>query len=129
MTSRLLALYDGSADSRRAVVEALKLAADVHASLFVLAIGLAEEAAKHVETGERLTRDLSTFAHQGQVLGVDVDASYLDAPTLDLIRQVLLAHGIDRVIVGRPESGASQANTLLLKALHGDCPVPVTVVG
>jgi len=128
MANRLLVLYDGSTDTRRAVEEALDLAAEVHASLFVLAIR-PEGAASAVETGERLTQDLVGFAHQGTPLGVDVDASYLDAPTPDLLRQILLAHGIDRIIMGRPEGGVSRTNTLLLKALHDSCPVPITVVG
>ncbi|GLQ99027.1 universal stress protein [Dyella mobilis] len=129
MANRLLVLYDGSADTRRAVEEALELAAEVHASLFVLAIRLEEEAVSAVEVGERLTQDLVGFAHQGTPLGVDVDASYLDAPTPDLLQQILLAHGIDRIIMGRPEGGASRTNTLLLKALHDDCSIPITVVG
>jgi nucleotide-binding universal stress UspA family protein len=128
MASRLLVLYDGSTDARKAVEEALRLAFEAHACLFVLAVRLHDDATT-VDAGAHFTQDLIAFAREGKRLGTDVDASYLDAPTPALVQQVLLAHGIDRVLVARPGHGASCATTLLWNALHDDCPVPVTVIG
>jgi nucleotide-binding universal stress UspA family protein len=129
MASRILVIYDGSVSTRKAVEHALQLSLEVHASLFVLAIR-SDPAASPVAVGDRLTKDLIAFAQRGVRMGAEVDASYLDAPTTDLIQQVLLAHGIDRVVIARPEGGdESPATAMMLHALGQGCPVPVTVIG
>lgn len=77
----------------------------------------------------RLTDDLMTFARIGAQIGIDIDGSYLDQPTEALVRAVIETHHIDRVVLARNEATEdSSRNGRLLKALAGNCPVPVTVL-
>lgn len=130
MNERLLVPYDGSAAADAAVERAFDLAKTQGASVYVLAIAPDENGpTSSLPIGARLTDDLMTFARIGAQLGIDVDGSYLDQATEALVRAVIETHHIDRVVLVRNEATEdSSRNGRLLKALAGNCPVPVTLL-
>jgi nucleotide-binding universal stress UspA family protein len=131
MTERILVPYDGSACTDEAVAKAIELAGRRGASLYLLALGPADDNAADspLPPSARLTDDLITFARAGARLGIDIDGSYLAAPTTSLLHAAIEAHQIDRVLMVR-DAGADDpgGHARLFNALAGDCPVPVTVL-
>lgn len=130
MAERLLVAYDGSACADKAVEYALQQAVRDHAELFVLALAPdAIDLGAGPSPASRLTDDLIAFARAGKRLGVVVDGSYLDEPSIGLLRQVLANHRIDHLIVARCDSGdGASRNGRLLQVLADECPVEVTVL-
>jgi nucleotide-binding universal stress UspA family protein len=131
MGERILVPYDGTALADEAVEKAIDLARTQEASLYVLAIapGEDEQAPSMLSVAARLTDDLMTFARLGAQLGIDIDGSYLDAPTEVLLRAIIETHRINRVIMALDRATADASrNGRLLKALAENCPVPVTVL-
>jgi nucleotide-binding universal stress UspA family protein len=130
MGERILVPYDGSALADKAVEKAIDLARTQEISVYVLAIAPGEDdPSSSLPVGTRLTDDLITFAHLGAQLGIDIDGSYLEAPTEALLRAVIETHRINRVLMAR--DGATESTTRngrLLKALAANCPVPVTML-
>jgi nucleotide-binding universal stress UspA family protein len=131
MTERILVPYDGSACADEAVAKAIELAGREGSSLYLLALGPADENAADspLPPSARLTEDLITFARMGARVGIDIDGSYLAAPTIGLLQAVIETHRIDRVLMVRcAPTGNASSLARLLDALAGDCPVPVTVL-
>ena len=131
MSERILVPYDGSPCADEAVAKAMELAGAQGASLYLLAMapGEMETAASLLPASARLMDDLITFARLGAKLGIDINGSYLDAPTESRLRAVIKNHHIDRVLMVRNGAGAdTSGNGRLLNALVDDCPVPVTVL-
>jgi len=128
MTKRILVPYDGSACADEAVAKAIELAGREGSSLYLLALGPADDTTTDSPLPLRasLTDDLITFARMGAKLGIDIDGSYLAAPTVALLHAVIETHHVDRVLMVR--GGNASGRTRLLDALADDCPVPVTVL-
>lgn len=131
MNERILVPYDGSASADQAVEKAMTLAREQRTDLYILGMApdIAELKPSALPIGTRLMDDLVTFAHLGTRLGIDIDGTYLEAPTELLLRSIIETHHISQVIMARGENvDANTTNGRLLQALTANCPVPVKVL-
>lgn len=124
---RILVPYDRSPGTDAAVEYGLCWAQRVSARLFILALAPVPTADDdpYFPPGAFLTDDLIAFAKLGQSMGVDVDGTLLNAPSLDALKQVLGSHGIDQVLLPPLRGAADMPMSDLLRQLAQDCPVPV----
>jgi nucleotide-binding universal stress UspA family protein len=131
MAERILVPYDRSVCADTAVEAALRLAREQNASLYVLAMTPDEpETTGPIPVASQLNDDLIAFVRLGSQMGVRVDGSYLEAPTVELIREAMVTHRIDHLVVANCETQEkTSANGRMLRTLTTDSPVPTTVLG
>ena len=131
MAERILVPYDRSVCADTAVEAALRLAREQNASLYVLAMTPDEpDTTGPIPVASLLNDDLIAFMRLGSQMGVRVDGSYLESPTVEQIREAMVTHGIDHLVVANCETlEKTSPNGRMLRTLTTNSPVPTTVLG
>lgn len=100
MTSRILAVFDGTPLGHLAVETAFQAACSkTEAELYVLAVPVTPG---DTEQNETLHDDLLAFAQVGRRLGVLVDGTVTDVADAERIVNEIRQRKIDRVVIARP---------------------------
>jgi len=127
MTVHILAVYDRSSFGDLAVETAFELARDETAGvLHVLAISAVP---KSVSQHEQLTDDLIAFARIGQQVGLTVEGSILETPSVERLVEEIRNRQIDHLVIVQPAGqGVDTTISRVLEAAAAAAGVATTVV-